>query len=545
MLKKDIDYKKGLVLAALFVLIRLVFASQQMMFIMPSSAPLDDDLYFKWAQSIASGNWLGEYDYMTLSKYPFFAVYLAALHILHIPYLMGNAVLWIIGGVLSVMCLAPILKKNWHKIIFFASFIFNPCTFTEHTLRVYRDGIFPLLCTMFFIGMTGWALRLKKHIKYNIGYLILSGISLGLAYITREDGYWLLPFAIAASVICAVYIIIDKQIDKKALRLISMTIPGIITVLAVITICSINYIYYDVFTLTDFNSGAFARCYGAMTTLHHENWRPLVTVPKDVRERMYEECPSFAPFEEYLEEDGIVNAGYCSPRTGDYQAGSFYWAIRKAAQYIGIYETPHTAENFWNELADEVESLRASDENSLPPRASLTPPIRTEYVVPVIEEAFYNMYHIAMWSVINPEEDNVSDNYTGEVQEWEEFLHQKSNYAAIENTDSPYYTPFQLFNFKIMDGIIWIYRLLTIPMLIYGLYALIKSFINFKKQNFEKQIMSFVLLGFIFMGIFRVFIIAFMEVAAFNIGFYSMYVGAVYPLMVSFNVLAPFLIKKD
>ena len=545
MLKKDIDYKKGLALAALFVLIRLVFASQQMMYIMPSSAPLDDDLYFKWAQSIAGGNWLGEYDHMTLSKYPFFAVYLAALHILHIPYLMGNAVMWVIGGALSVLCLSPILKKNWHKLIFFISFIFNPCTFTEYTLRVYRDGIFPLLCTMFFIGMTGWALRLKKHIKYNIGYLILSGISLGLAYITREDGYWLLPFAVAAGVICAVYIIIDKQLDKKALRLISMTIPGIITILAVITICSINYKYYDVFTLTDFNSGAFARCYGAMTTLSHENWRPLVSVPVDVRERLYDECPSFAPFEEYLEEGGAVYGGYCSPQTGDYQAGSFYWAIRKTAQILGIYETPQTAENFWNQLADEVEKVRASDENSLPPRASLTPPIRQEYVLPVIKEAGSSMLKIVLWDGITSHEDTISDNYTGEVPEWEEFLYQKSNHAAIEYTNIPYYTPFQMFNYKIMDGIIWIYRLLTIPLLAYGLYALIKSFISFKKQNYEKQIMSFVLLGFILMSIFRVFIISFMEIAAFNIGFYSMYMGAVYPLMVSFGMLAPLLITKE
>ena len=545
MLKKDIDYKKGLALAALFVLIRLLFASQQMIYIMPSAAPLDDDLYFKWANSIASGNWLGEYDFLTLSKYPFFAVYLAALHIMHIPYIVGNTVLWIVGGALSVICLSPILKKNWYKIIFFVSFIFNPCTFTEHTLRVYRDGIFPLLCTMFFVGMTGWALRLKKHIKYNIGYLILSGISLGLAYITREDGYWLLPFAIAASLICAVYIVLDKQLDKKILRLISLIIPGIITITAVITICSINYKYYDVFTLTDFNSGAFARCYGAMTTLSHENWRPLVTVPQDVREKMYEECPSFAPFEEYLEQGGIIHKGYCSPQTGDYQAGSFYWAIRKTAQLMGIYETPETAERFWNQLADEVESLRSKDENALPPRASLTPPIKSEYVIPVIKEAGMSMVKIVLWDGITSHEDTISNNYTGEAKEWEEFLYNKSNHAAIEYTNIPYYTPFQNLCYNIMTGIIWIYRVLTIPLIIYGLYALAMSFIRFKKQNFEKQIMSFVLLGFILMSVFRIFIISFMEVAAFNIGFYAMYVGAVYPLMVSFCVLAPLLLKND
>ena len=52
---------------------RLWLSYQQMMFIMPGSAPIDDDLYYNWANGIAAGRWLGEYNYLTLSKYPFFA----------------------------------------------------------------------------------------------------------------------------------------------------------------------------------------------------------------------------------------------------------------------------------------------------------------------------------------------------------------------------------------------------------------------------------------------------------------------------------------
>ena len=71
-----------------------------------------------------------------------------------------------------------------------------------------------------------------------------------------------------------------------------------------------------------------------------------------------------------------------------------------------------------------------------------------------------------------------------------------------------------------------------------------KGFIRFKKQSFEKQIMLFVLPGMLAMGLFRIFIISFMEVAAFDIGTYAMYLGAAYPVLVLFCVLGLCLADK-
>ncbi len=531
MLKKDISYKKCLVIAAVFSLLRLFISSQQMVFIMPNSAPLDDDLYFNLANNIVSGNWLGEYNYLTLSKYPFFAVYLAVLHLLNIPYLVGNCIMLILGGAITVFCFAPILKTNWSKLALFLVFIYNPATYTSYNLRVYRDSIFPLLCTVFFVGLAGWALRLKKDIKYNIGFLIISGVALGTAYITREDGYWLFPFAIVAMIICGIYIFTDKNLDKKILRILSMAIPGLITTIFVITICSINNKYYGRFILTDFNSGSFASCYGAMTSLSQDNWKPLVVVPEDVRERMYQDCKSFTPFKEYLE-DGPIERGYKNPELGDYQAGSFYWRIRRTAQELGFYKSAQKADEFWSQLESEVKLIWKQDENALPLRSSLTPPIRREYVKPVIKDAFSSMFKVITWYGIDSYQSSLSDLSTGQIEKWENFLHNKSNYSAIENTDIPYHTKIQNICYKFLDGVTWIYRVFTIPLLIFAFVQIFRTISKFRNQNLENQIMALVLLGFALMAVFRIFIISFMEIAAFNIGFYTMYLGAVYPLIV-------------
>ena len=550
MLKKDIDYKKRFVIAIVLVVIRLILANSQMMFILPFSAPIDDDLYFSWAQNIAAGNWLGEYNYLTLSKYPFFGVYLAALHKLGLPYLVGNCMMWIGLGALSVAAFAPVVKKNWHRLVLFAAVIYNPSTYAKHTLRVYRDSIFPIMCVAFFVALAGWALRLKKDLRHNIGYITTAGVALGLAWISREDGYWLLPFGIAAITICIIYILIDKQLNKKLLRIASAAIPPVITMVFVLTICSINNKYYGVFTLSDFSDGPFAEAFGAMTTLSHEEWHPLISVPEDVRMRMYEDCPSFVQFYEYIDrEDSRVKKGYSTRSLGDYKSGQLYWGLRRAAQELGIYESRTKADSFWAQLATEVEAMREKDASALPRRSSVTPPIKMDYVPDVLAEGFYSMWYILSWKDMGSYELDLSDMTTGQIEVWETFLNEQSNYAAIENSYLPYHTPFQNRCYSIMDGITWIYRVLTIPLLLMALWAVIKGFITFKYQPFETQLMLFILPGMMAMGIFRVFIIAFMEVAAFDIGTYAMYLGAVYPVVVLFGVLGTVLFfnlkKKD
>ena len=82
-----------LCLAALTAL-RLVLAGQQLAYVWVGGAPLDDELMFRAANSISAGQWLGGYDYLTLSKAMFFPVWLALLHALHLPYLVGGAALW-------------------------------------------------------------------------------------------------------------------------------------------------------------------------------------------------------------------------------------------------------------------------------------------------------------------------------------------------------------------------------------------------------------------------------------------------------------------
>ena len=75
-------------------------------------APLDDELMLRAANHITAGQWLGAYDYLTLSKAMFFPVWLALLHALHLPYLISGAALWCGAALLAAFAFSTLWRKK-------------------------------------------------------------------------------------------------------------------------------------------------------------------------------------------------------------------------------------------------------------------------------------------------------------------------------------------------------------------------------------------------------------------------------------------------
>ena len=95
---------------ALLVCLRLALTSFQQAYTWVGGAPLDDELMFRAAQNITAGEWLGAYDYLTLSKAMFFPVWLTLLHALHLPYLVAGAALWCGAALLAAFAFLPLWR---------------------------------------------------------------------------------------------------------------------------------------------------------------------------------------------------------------------------------------------------------------------------------------------------------------------------------------------------------------------------------------------------------------------------------------------------
>ena len=544
-LQQDMSRRTFWVLVALVVLVKILMTRFQTVYVWVGGAPLDDELMFRAAQSITAGQWLGTYDWLTLSKHMFFAVWLAVCNLLHLPYLAAGQLLTCGAALACAFAFAPVLRRWKSRFALFALLAFSPAATASFTLRVYRDNIFPGLCMLFFAGLCGYALRCRRPVKQGIGWLVLSGVGLGLAWLTREDGVWLLPFAAAGTLILILTALRDKgSLAKKLGRCALLAVPYGLLAAAILVYSAVNYACYGVFAVSDFSTGSFAAAVGAMSRVKAEEWKPLCSVPTDVRMKLYDAVPQLKQLEYWLEEDEDLQNSFRNPELDDYQSGSFYWALRKAAWNEGVYDSPQKAEEYWQQVADAINALCDSGqlESNGPKRSSTTPPIRMEYVPDVLAEGVRSLLHTLTFrdcapyyadqrSLILPEDEAVYEAYLG----------QQVNSAARAGSDLPYYSPLQKLVFAGMEAIRLVYAV-GLPVL-FAAAVVLQIRQGFRLLQLRKQkaiqpgqaLLWVLLLGLVAMALLRCFMIAFVEVASFNIGTSTMYLSTVHPLLLLYS----------
>ena len=546
---------RGFWLAVLLVtLLRCGVTEFQLAYTWVGGAPLDDELMFRAANAITNGQWLGEYDYLTLSKSMFFPVWLAFLNALHIPYLFGGALLWCAASLLMTFALRP-LWRRWEAgrgractLILYALLAFLPSSWASYTLRVYRDNIFPALCLVCFAGFAGAALRAvfyERAEKPLWPWLLAAGAGLACGYLDREDaGLFLLPFALTATVILLVVLIAKR----RWLCCAAQFLPYGILAAGVAIFCTLNYRTYGIFALSDFSEGAFADAMGAMTRVATESQEPLLSVPADARQKLYDAVPELRCLEPWLEEDAQLQNDFRDPELDDYRAGSFYWAIRRAAQFEGIYDSALTAENYWRTVADRINA--ACDDGTLPtrsgPRSGTSQPIRAQYVAPTIREAAVG----AVWALTFQDcpayySDLRSIGTEEDFSAWSAYLHCGLNGAAQAGKDTPYYSPLQLTVYRLLDIVRLVYAVLLTIAFVCAVILHSRALPGvLRSKNSEQTVPWLLLLGFLGMAALRCAMIAFVEVSSFGIGTSTMYLATVHPLLLLYAFGAVVLYHK-
>ena len=456
-----------------------------------------------------------------------------------LPYLVSGAALWCAASLLAAFAFSPLWRRaesgrsRVYTLALFALLAYLPSSWASYTLRVYRDNIFPALCLVFFAGMAGAALR---AVLYPAGekrlwpWLLAAGLGLACGYLDREDaGLFLLPFAVVATGILLVVLVRARRWRSCAVQ----ALPYAMLAAAVLTFCGINQHYYGVFALSDFSEGSFAAAMGAMMRVDTDSEEPLLSVPADAREKLYAAIPELEPLSYWLEEDEQLQNDFRDPKLDDYRAGSFYWAIRRAAQKEGIYETPQTADAYWQSVADAINA--ACDDGTLPSRtgerAATSQPITLDYVAPTLAETVRGVLHVVTFADCAPYETARSIGTEEDVAQWSSYLHCGINNAAEAGKDTPYYNPYQKLAFHGMEAITWLYRALLWLGLLAGLVCHLAALPRMLRRPTADRVVPWLLLfGILGMALLRCAMIAFVEVSSFGIGTSTMYLATVHPL---------------
>ena len=524
--------------AAVLIAVKLVLTSFQLMVASPELSPIDDTLMFRLAQSIAEGNWLGEYNWLTLSKHSFFALWLAVVNVLGVNFLIAGQALYAAACLFLLAALRPVFSPRLVRLGVFAAVLYTPATWSACTLRVYRDNIYHSLVLLAFAGLLGAFVRYREKPSHAVGFYLVSGAAFAAAWLCHEDNALLLPFVGCAALVYLLFMFLTKDVRGKAAKTALLLVPVSVFSLGVGAWCGMNQMYYGRFVVSDYTSSEFYDAMGALIRACPDDQRPYVLVPRTTLEALYEVSPALASLKPYLEDDMMYN-GYGSVEEREFNSGGIHWALREAADKAGYYETAQTAQRFWQTVADEVNA--ACDAGLVASGAEYSgvmSPVRMRYVPATLEKFGATLKMLVLFEQTEPTQE-LSIATPEQSEEWESFLHCTSTKAAKAGTDEPYFSPMQQLAYLVLNALTWVMRVLVWPMLALTAvwicrYAALCVRAARQKRAPDDLAGCILAAGFFLTGLLRIAAVSFIFAVSFSIDPYLMYLLPVCPLLMFF-----------
>ena len=463
-LKRDISAKFlwGLALAA--VAVKLILCSQQLFEAVPLASTIDDGLMMRLATSIREGNWLGEYDYLTLGKHSFFALWLAFLNVLHVNFLVGGQLLYAAACLVLLAAVKPLFCTNAARGLVFLAVLWLPASWAQFTLRVYRDNIYPALVLLALGGLVGAFCRFAQPAKKAVPYYVVAGAALAAAWLCHEDNALLLPFVGCAAAVYLVFLFTSNTAGQKRAKLALLLLPLALWAGGITAWKAMNYRYYGRFIVSDFSQGEFADAMGALTRVAPGAQQRYIPIPYQTRQMLYEISPTFALLQPYIETTHNYER-YGLAHRSEFMANGIHWMLREAAANAGVYATPETARAFWQAVADEVNA--ACDAGEVPAgrkHSGVFSPVKAEYILPSLEKFGDEAAELLLFRQTSPRAE-LSRMPAWQAGQWQGFLHAPFSTAAVAGTAQPYFGGVRAAAYTLLDAATWCMRVLVWPML--------------------------------------------------------------------------------
>ncbi len=463
-LKRDISAKFlwGLALAA--VAVKLILCSQQLFEAVPLASTIDDGLMMRLATSIREGNWLGEYDYLTLGKHSFFALWLAFLNVLHVNFLVGGQLLYAAACLVLLAAVKPLFCTNAARGLVFLAVLWLPASWAQFTLRVYRDNIYPALVLLALGGLVGAFCRFAQPAKKAVPYYVVAGAALAAAWLCHEDNALLLPFVGCAAAVYLVFLFTSKTAGQKRAKLALLLLPLALWAGGIAAWKAMNYRYYGRFIVSDFSQGEFADAMGALTRVAPGAQQRYIPIPYQTRQMLYEISPTLASIQDEIE-NGDMYSRYGYADKPEFIANGIHWMLREAAANAGVYATPETARAFWQAVADEVNA--ACDAGEVPAgrkHSGVFSPVKAEYILPSLEKFGDEAAELLLFRQTSPRAE-LSRMPAWQAGQWQGFLHAPFSTAAVAGTAQPYFGGVRAAAYTLLDAVTWCMRVLVWPML--------------------------------------------------------------------------------
>lgn len=334
----------------------------------------DDWIMVHLAETLRNGQWLGEYNDLTLTKGMFFPLYLAVCSFFHLSYLNVTALCYTVSCMLFVYGLRPLLKKAWTMGLLYLTLLWNPISYSVQAFqRVYRNSISYIQVLLIFGGFLAMYFRRKEPLKKQIIWMLSAVFGTVSFFYTREDAIWVMPFLL---VFLAVYLGSILGLWRKTGengyigKGILVLVPFLCLWLTGQLIAGQNEKYYGIRTTNELQDSGFAKMYKSMMAVKPNDDIPGVTMTREKIARMCDVCPTLKELEPYIQSSKEYWAGPGgNADTWEVRDGWEFWILRTALAQAGYYENGTAANEICLKIRDELEA--AMDEGLLERQATM------------------------------------------------------------------------------------------------------------------------------------------------------------------------------
>ena len=330
-----------------------------------AQAGLDDALFVRGAANLLAGRWLGPYDDATLAKGPFFSVFLAACRLLNSPIFAAEAAVMAGAGLLLIDGLAQWIQSRTALAGIFLLYLFSPFIWMAQSLRVVREGIYGPLVVLILGLAVHWLADRRQSAWVRIGWAASLGGSIGLFWITREEGPWILPALLALFAYAVVTQLRTPASGQSAARVLTVEVllAGCSLTVAVATIyvfAMANLYVYGVPNTVEIHQPEFNKGFSALSRVESDSMPRYVRLTPDALAQAASVSPAAAALRPILEaqrarwaEAGCETLGI-TPCDGQFRGGWAIWAVRNAVFAGGLAHDAIEARSFYRTLGQEI-----------------------------------------------------------------------------------------------------------------------------------------------------------------------------------------------
>ncbi|MCD2167804.1 hypothetical protein [Comamonas koreensis] len=364
-----------------------------------SWASYDDLLFVRQAADIGLGNWLGDYNNLTLSKGIGYSLFMLVNHATGLPLKFSEHAFYLAVSVYFSVTIAQLYRSRVAALVCFFLLAFIPTAWVAGAGgRVVREGLYISQTLLILtLAIRCWvfhhSLSAASQLRRQWRQLVALGLVSGWFWITREEGIWLAP-----SMLLLMGYWLLRQVDWRTQRrpiLAFLALPLVAASMVVMAVNTVNYAVYGTFRNNDFRSNDFQAGYGALTRIRHDNWQRYVLFPKDARERAYEMSSAARELKPFFEGGGAqpwLAAGCDQTQTShcpEILSGWFMWALRDAVAHAGHYNSARDSRAFYRRLSAEIEEgCRQHAGVCLPMRKTLLPPWHEGYFTDTLKASW-------------------------------------------------------------------------------------------------------------------------------------------------------------